>query len=211
MKSAIALAATTALIHAAALEQSGYVIDLCPSEEPVTPITLPSARQILNLSKAVGFVDTQSSGVGSGVSCECDYGVGGDYIEANADKIETLNKIAKLNRINKMYKAQELLADGIASWEAQRAVGVEPQIIADAFYQGPAMSESQFRQMETLRALGEVERRNYMLNALASARAQEIYYPGSTQAIAARQMIAPAAYNLPVGIVERESFLPGSA
>ena len=36
-----------------------------------------------------------------------------------------------------------------------------------------------------------------------------MYYPGATDMIAIGQMIAPATYNLPVGIVERESFLPG--
>ena len=39
---------------------------------------------------------------------------------------------------------------------------------------------------------------------------QQIYFPGSTSAIAAAQLISPAAYNLPVGVIERESFLPGA-
>lgn len=39
---------------------------------------------------------------------------------------------------------------------------------------------------------------------------EQLYYPGSTTALAAAQLIAPAAYNLPVGIIERESFLPGA-
>jgi hypothetical protein len=39
---------------------------------------------------------------------------------------------------------------------------------------------------------------------------KQIYYPGSTELLAQRQMVYPASYNLPVGIVERESFLPGA-
>lgn len=36
-----------------------------------------------------------------------------------------------------------------------------------------------------------------------------MYYPGASAKFAVGQMIAPAAYNPNVGIIERESFLPG--
>ena len=51
MKYTLALAYAATLGFAASLED-GYVIDLCPSEEPVTPINLPSNAQLLGHIKS---------------------------------------------------------------------------------------------------------------------------------------------------------------
>lgn len=49
-----------------------------------------------------------------------------------------------------------------------------------------------------------------MERALASQQA-EFVYPGTTiSQVGINQLISPAAYNLPVGIMERESLLPGA-
>ena len=37
-----------------------------------------------------------------------------------------------------------------------------------------------------------------------------MYYPGATENIAFGQIVSPAAYNAAVGVIERESFLPGA-
>ena len=55
MKSAFAIASAAVLGNAADVQQS-YVIDLCPSEEQVTPIYLPSASSILDKTREEGFV-----------------------------------------------------------------------------------------------------------------------------------------------------------
>ena len=60
MKSALAFA-SAAVTQAANLEQaSGYVIDLCPSQEQVAPMTMPSNASILNLNRQVGYVEPEA-------------------------------------------------------------------------------------------------------------------------------------------------------
>ena len=55
MKSAFAIASAAAFANAVNVEQS-YVIDLCPSEEQVTPIYIPSASSILSKTRDEGFL-----------------------------------------------------------------------------------------------------------------------------------------------------------
>lgn len=172
-----------ALTHAAELEQSGYVIDLCPSDDPVTPITMPSTDQLLARSVAEGF-SRQVGGSGiEGVATT--RGVGSSHLDLDLvgeimkdrRKMEMIGNLNKLERIEKMYKAQEILAEGIANYERARSVGsFEPEIL----FQGPpAMTESDFVKLAALKKLGALERNIMMERALASESA-ELVYPGTT-------------------------------
>lgn len=59
-----------------------------------------------------------------------------------------IGNLNKLERIEKMYKAQELLAEGIANYERARQVGsFEPELLLQA----PSyMTESEFVELAAL-------------------------------------------------------------
>ena len=108
MKSALAFASAAATSQAVNVQQSGYVIDLCPSGPVTAPMAMPSNAQILNMSNVGGYVAT-------------DAGFGGSY--ETESEFELLGRIEELNKMKKMYKAQELLQQGVAAYELEQMVG----------------------------------------------------------------------------------------
>ena len=77
MKSFFAIASAAAFANATDVEQS-YTIDLCPSEEQVTPIYMPSAASLLDRTSQEGFLINR---VGS----------------AQAEEFELMTRLGQLN------------------------------------------------------------------------------------------------------------------
>jgi hypothetical protein len=89
MKSAFAAACLAAISQAAQLEQ-GYVIDLCPSDEQPSAITMPSTDAILavqNVLTPSTQYDTATTFVGS----------------------DQINRMDRLNMMSKMWKEQNYM------------------------------------------------------------------------------------------------------
>ena len=87
MKSAFAIASAATLGNAVNVQQS-YVIDLCPSEQQVTPIYMPSAASLLDTTRDEGFT-IQSVG------------------SPELERSELLNRLEQLNTMRTLYKTQE--------------------------------------------------------------------------------------------------------
>lgn len=152
-------AAAVASVATLAFAQDGYVIDLCPTAEPVTPINLPSSATLIGLAKKEGF------------------GIQKGFGEARQE-FEDYEILAKLNQLNKMkmlgaayeqYQQEQALA-AAAAWKAGRTQqGWGSAALAGAAYQAGSQG----------------------------------FYPGAATMV--------GTYNEPVGVIERESFLPGGA
>ncbi len=132
MKSTLAFA-TAAVTQAANLEQaSGYVIDLCPSSEPVTPMTMPSNASILDLNRQVGYVEPETK------------------FEAN---YPLLNKLAAWKR------EQELIKEGVSAYELEQMVGdwEARQGGDECYFEQPATTHLDWKNIAAIRKIGNIK------------------------------------------------------
>ena len=93
VKSAFVLASLAAFSQAVKV-QEGYVIDLCPTEAQVSPITMPSSDQLLGLAREEGFAVAPSA--------------------ARAD-IALLNRLEQLGEVRREFDTQNLIREGLAA------------------------------------------------------------------------------------------------
>ena len=187
MKSALAFASAAATTQAANLQQSGYVIDLCPSGPVTAPMTMPSNAQILDMSNVGGYVAT-------------DAGFGSYETES---EFELLGRIEELNKMKKMWKAQELLKQGVAAYELEQMVGAWKQPAATDF-------DLDYERIASIKKIGNINKLAAIANMMEE---REFVGMDRTQFVQPATEFIPAAayYNAPVGMIERETLLPGTA
>jgi len=180
MKYTLSLAYAATLGYAASLEE-GYVIDLCPSDEPVTAINMPSNTQILSHIKAF------------------DEPLGGRWEGAMSGRTVGAYDNSNYSKMLGMWKADQMMKEVGAAYEREQMKTVGESC--------PFLTQQGFA---ATKGFGSSHGGYAAKNLVGGYEGEQLYYPGSTTALAAAQLIAPAAYNLPVGIIERESFLPGA-
>lgn len=216
MKSFAFAAVIAAVASAVDLEQqaSGYVIDLCPSDDGAAfqpaAIQLPGREDFRNLQQVASMIENR------------------DLLQnvGTINKLETLHKLGQLNELNQMhqmFKTQQAIKEGVATaalaemvgdWDKSsyymapatkqvKAIGAEQR-----FWATPASTIERFEDAEKLSALASAFNQQKYLRKAGS---QNIILPGSQDVFQARQILAPATYNLPVGIVEKENFLPSAS